>query len=184
MKNSQHRFKKVMNYKEKLKNVKAILLDVDGVLTDGKIMITTQGEMYREMNTKDGYALKAALDAGIKIAIISGGTNEGVRSRLKALGIYDIYLGAHHKMEAYQDLLDSYELAPETILYMGDDMPDIPVMQEVGVACCPQDAVSDVKAISDYVSHKNGGMGCVRDIVEQTLRIQGKWGTFSSAKND
>ena len=173
-----------MNYKEKFNRVTTIILDVDGVLTDGRILITTQGEMYREMHTKDGYALKVAMDAGIKVAIISGGTNEGVRNRLKALGVFDIYLGAHHKMEAYQDLLDSYEIDPSTILYMGDDIPDIPVMKEVGVACCPQDAVSDVKAVSDYISHVNGGMGCVRDIVEQTLRVQGKWGEFSSAKND
>lgn len=173
-----------MNYKEKLNRVTTIILDVDGVLTDGRILITTEGEMYREMHTKDGYALKAAMNAGLKIAVISGGTNEGIRNRLKALGVFDIYLGAHHKMEAYQDLLDSYQIDPSTILYMGDDIPDIPVMKEVGVACCPQDAVSDVKAVSDYISHVNGGLGCVRDIVEQTLRVQGKWGEFSSAKND
>ena len=173
-----------MNYKEKLNRVTTIILDVDGVLTDGRILITTEGEMYREMHTKDGYALKAAMNAGLKIAIISGGTNEGVRNRLKALGVFDIYLGAHHKMEAYQDLLDSYQIDPSTILYMGDDIPDIPVMKEVGVACCPQDAVSDVKAVSDYISHINGGLGCVRDVVEQTMRVQGKWEEFSSAKND
>ena len=136
------------------------------------------------MDTKDGYALKCALDQGFKVCIISGGTNEGVRNRLRALGIYDIYLGAHHKGEPFQDVLDSYELSPDEILYMGDDMPDIEVMEQVAVAACPQDAVADVKAVSNYISHKKGGEGCVRDIVEQTLRVQGKWRKNIGAKND
>jgi len=172
------------NYKQRLSQITTLLFDVDGVLTDGKVIITTEGEMYRQMDTKDGYALKCALDAGLKIVIISGGTNEGVRNRLKALGVYDIYLGAHHKLDAYQDLLDNYDLKPENMLYMGDDVPDIPVMEKVGVSCCPQDAVTDVLQISDYISPKKGGEGCVREIIEQVLRVQGKWGQFQSAKND
>ena len=172
------------NYKQRLYQITTLLFDVDGVLTDGKVIITTEGEMYRQMDTKDGYALKCALDAGLKIVIISGGTNEGVRNRLKALGVYDIYLGAHHKLDAYQDILDNYDLKPENMLYMGDDVPDIPVMEKVGVSCCPQDAVTDVLQISDYISPKKGGEGCVREIIEQVLRVQGKWGQFQSAKND
>ena len=172
------------NYKQRLSQITTLLFDVDGVLTDGKVIITTEGEMYRQMDTKDGYALKCALDAGLKIVIISGGTNEGVRNRLKALGVYDIYLGAHHKLDAYQHLLDNYDLKPENMLYMGDDVPDIPVMEKVGVSCCPQDAVTDVLQISDYISPKKGGEGCVREIIEQVLRVQGKWGQFQSAKND
>lgn len=172
------------NYKQRLSQITTLLFDVDGVLTDGKVIITTEGEMYRQMDTKDGYALKCALDAGLKIVIISGGTNEGVRNRLKALGVYDIYLGAHHKLDAYQDILDNYDLKPENMLYMGDDVPDIPVMEKVGVSCCPQDAVTDVLQISDYISPKKGGEGCVREIIEQVLRVQGKWGQFQSAKND
>lgn len=172
------------NYKEILPQITTFVFDVDGVLTNGKVLITSTGEMYREMDTKDGYALKCALDQGFKVCIISGGTNEGVRNRLKALGIYDIYLGAHHKDEPFQDLLDSYALSPDEILYMGDDIPDIEVMKKVAVAACPQDAVSDVKAISNYISHKKGGEGCVRDIIEQTLRVQQKWGTDIGAKND
>jgi 3-deoxy-D-manno-octulosonate 8-phosphate phosphatase (KDO 8-P phosphatase) len=112
---------------------------------------------------------------GYKIVIISGGTTEGIRDRFKAFGIYDIYLGAHHKLDAYQDLMDNYDLNPEEILYVGDDVPDIPVMEKVGLSCCPADAVSDVKAMVDYVSHKKGGEGCVREIIEQVLRVQGKW---------
>lgn len=172
------------NYKALLPQITTFIFDVDGVLTNGKVLITSEGEMYREMDTKDGYALKCALDQGFKVCIISGGTNEGVRNRLRALGIYDIYLGAHHKGEPFQDLLDSYELSPDEILYMGDDMPDIEVMEQVAVAACPQDAVADVKAVSNYISHKKGGEGCVRDIVEQTLRVQGKWRKNIGAKND
>ena len=172
------------NYKQRLSQITTLLFDVDGVLTDGKVIITTEGEMYRQMDTKDGYALKCALDAGLKIVIISGGTNEGVRNRLKALGVYDIYFGAHHKLDAYQDILDNYDLKPENMLYMGDDVPDIPVMEKVGVSCCPQDAVTDVLQISDYISPKKGGEGCVREIIEQVLRVQGKWRQFQSAKND
>ena len=172
------------NYKALLPQITTFIFDVDGVLTNGKVLITSEGEMYREMDTKDGYALKCALDQGFKVCIISGGTNEGVRNRLRALGIYDIYLGAHHKGDPFQDLLDSYELSPHEILYMGDDMPDIEVMEQVAVAACPQDAVVDVKAVSNYISHKKGGEGCVRDIVEQTLRVQGKWRKNIGAKND
>jgi 3-deoxy-D-manno-octulosonate 8-phosphate phosphatase (KDO 8-P phosphatase) len=172
------------NYKALLPHITTFIFDVDGVMTNGKVLITSEGEMYREMDTKDGYALKCALDQGFKVCIISGGTNEGVRNRLRALGIYDIYLGAHHKGDPFQDLLDSYELSPDEILYMGDDMPDIEVMEQVAVAACPQDAVADVKAVSNYISHKKGGEGCVRDIVEQTLRVQGKWRKNIGAKND
>ena len=172
------------NYKALLPNITTFIFDVDGVLTNGKVLITSQGEMYREMDTKDGYALKCALVQGYRVCIISGGTNEGVRNRLKALGIYDIYLGAHHKQEPFQDLMDSYDLKPEEILYMGDDVPDIVVMEQVAVAACPNDAVSDVKDIANYVSHKKGGEGCVREIIEQTLRVQGKWLTNIGAKND
>ena len=172
------------NYKAILPQITTFIFDVDGVLTNGKVLITSAGEMYREMDTKDGYALKCALQQGYKVCIISGGTNEGVRNRLKALGVYDIYLGAHHKEEPFQDLLDSYDLKPEEILYMGDDVPDMVVMEKVAVGACPSDAVSDVKAIANYVSHKKGGEGCVRDIIEQTLRVQGKWLTTIGAKND
>ncbi|MCH1417521.1 MAG: HAD-IIIA family hydrolase [Flavobacteriaceae bacterium] len=172
------------SYKALLPNITTFIFDVDGVLTNGKVLITSQGEMYREMDTKDGYALKCALVQGYRVCVISGGTNEGVRNRLKALGIYDIYLGAHHKQEPFQDLMDSYDLKPEEILYMGDDVPDIVVMEQVAVAACPNDAVSDVKEIANYVSHKKGGEGCVREIIEQTLRVQGKWLTNIGAKND
>ena len=166
---------KMKNYKTLLPNIKTFIFDVDGVLTDGKILITNEGELLRSFDTKDGYAMKCALVQGYKIAIITGGRNQGVEERFKELGLYDIYMGAHYKLDAFQDLLDNYDLDPETILYIGDDVPDIPVMEKVGLGCCPADAVSDVKAMVDYVSHKNGGEGCVRELIEQVLRVQGKW---------
>ena len=163
------------NYKNLLPSIKTFIFDVDGVLTDGKILITNEGELLRSFDTKDGYAIKCALVQGYKIVVISGGRNQGVEERFKELGVFDIYMGIHYKLDAFQDLLDNYDLDPETILYVGDDVPDIPVMEKVGLGCCPADAVSDVKNMADYVSHKNGGEGCVREIIEQVLRVQGKW---------
>ncbi len=172
------------NYKELLKDINTFIFDVDGVFTDGSILVTTKGEMLRKMNVKDGYALKTALQKGYSVCIISGGTNEGVRDRLKGLGVTDIYLGAHHKQEPLDEYLDIYNINPENALYMGDDLPDIPPMKMVALATCPQNAAAEVKAISDYVSHKNGGEGCVRDIIEQVLKVRGDWNGNFSAKND
>ena len=163
------------NYKELLKKIGTFILDVDGVLTNGKILVTSKGKMLREMNTKDGFIIKYALDKGFKIFIISGGTNKGVRERLKDLGIEEIFLGKDSKNSTYEMLIKKHNLNENEILYMGDDVPDIPVMKKVGVPCCPNDAVPDVKQISIYISKKNGGQGCVRDIIEQTLRVQNKW---------
>jgi 3-deoxy-D-manno-octulosonate 8-phosphate phosphatase (KDO 8-P phosphatase) len=172
------------NYKHLLPKIRTFIFDVDGVLTDGKILINSDGELLRSFDTKDGYAMKCALVKGFKIAIITGGRNEAVRERFKELGVIDIYLGAHHKLDAYQDLMDNYDLNPEEILYIGDDIPDIPVMEKVGLGCCPADAASDVKAMADYVSHKKGGEGCVRELIEQVLRVQGKWSLDIGAGKD
>jgi len=127
------------------------------------------------MNVKDGYAMKNALNKGYRVCIISGGTNEGVRTRLAALGIEDIYLGAHNKIKQYQTLIEKYNLKPENVLYMGDDVPDYPVMKIVGLATCPNDAVREIQEVSKYISDKKGGEGCVRDVIEQVLRVQQKW---------
>jgi 3-deoxy-D-manno-octulosonate 8-phosphate phosphatase (KDO 8-P phosphatase) len=164
-----------MSYKYTLNHITTFVFDVDGVLTDGTINITTKGEMYRTMNVKDGFALKEALNQGFNMCIISGGTNEGVRKRLAGLGIKDIHLGAHHKTETLKTYLKENNINQEHVLYMGDDLPDFEVMQHVGLPCCPQDAVAEIKALSSYVSHKNGGKGCVRDVIEQVLKVQGKW---------
>ncbi len=184
MNSSPPQFKKPMeerSYKEYLKHITTFLFDVDGVLTDGTIALTTSGEMLRTMHTKDGFAMKTALLAGYKICVISGGSNEGVRLRLKGLGVTDVYLGSHDKIEQFKEYLDSNSIKAENVLYMGDDIPDYPVMKLVGLPTCPQDAVPEIKAISKYISHRNGGQGCVRDVIEQVLKVQGKWnGNFEA----
>lgn len=172
------------SYKEYLEHITTFIFDVDGVLTNGTITITTTGEMLRTMNIKDGFALKTALQAGFNVCIISGGTNEGVRKRLRGLGVTDIYLGAHNKIEQLDEYLDIYNIKAENVLYMGDDIPDLPVMNMVGLPCCPQDAVPEIKGISKYVSHKKGGEGAVRDVIEQVLKVQEKWNGNFDAKYD
>ncbi|MFD1614032.1 KdsC family phosphatase [Gelatiniphilus marinus] len=172
------------SYKEYLEHITTFIFDVDGVLTDGSVTVTTTGEMLRKMNIKDGYGLKTAVDAGFNVCIISGGSNEGVRKRLEGLGITDIYLGAHNKIEQLNDYFDKKDIKSENVLYMGDDIPDFPVMKIVGLPCSPQDAVPEIKNISKYISHKKGGKGAVRDVIEQVLKVQGKWNGNFSAKYD
>ena len=142
---------KAKSYKEYLADITTFIFDVDGVLTDGTITVTTDGEMLRTMNIKDGFALKTAVDAGFNVCIISGGSNEGVRKRLAGLGIKDIYLGAHNKIEQLNEYLNRPNITEQQVLYMGDDIPDYPVMKLVGLPCCPQDAVSEIKSVSKYI---------------------------------
>lgn len=172
------------SYKEYLNDITTFVFDVDGVLTDGTVTVTTNGDMLRRMNIKDGYALKTAVDLNYNICIISGGSNEGVRSRLRGLGVTDIHLGVSDKIEILEEYLDVYSIKSENVLYMGDDIPDLYVMQQVGLPCCPQDAAPEIKAISKYVSHRNGGKGAVRDVIEQVLKVQGKWVKNFDAKYD
>ena len=173
-----------ISYKQLLAQINTLIFDVDGVLTNGMVTIMPDGELVRHMNIKDGYALKTAIDKGLNVCIISGGKNEGVRTRLANLGIKDIYLGAHDKIKQYKELVKKYELNPKNVLYMGDDIPDYPVMELVGLPCCPNDAAPEIQGISKYISYKKGGEGCVRDIIEQILRVQGKWENNFSAKYD
>lgn len=163
------------SYKEYLAQINTFIFDVDGVLTDGSIQISTNGELLRTMDIKDGYAMKHARENGYTICIISGGKNEGVRLRLKGLGITDIYLGCADKVEQMEEFFDIYEIQPENVLYMGDDVPDLYPMRKVGLPCCPQDAAAEIKEISKYISHRKGGKGCVRDVIEQVMKVQGKW---------
>ena len=173
-----------ISYKQLLHNITTLIFDVDGVLTNGLVTIMPDGELVRNMNIKDGYALKTAVDKGLNVCIISGGRNEGVRTRLANLGIKDIYLGAHDKIQQYNELVQKFDLQPENVLYMGDDIPDYPVMQLVGMPCCPNDAAAEIQNISKYISDKKGGEGCVRDIIEQILKVQGKWDNNFNAKYD
>ncbi len=163
------------NYKIKLKNITTFIFDVDGVLTDGKLLITSNGEMLRLMDAKDGFAIKYAIDHGFKISIISGGKDESIRTRLEKLGVKDIYLDSHNKIESYNELLNKHKLSASSVLYMGDDLPDVPCLKVVGVSTCPKDSAVEVREVCDYVSHINGGKGCVRDVLEQTMRVQKKW---------
>lgn len=163
------------NFKSRLNSIKAFFFDVDGVLTDGMVLVTSNGDLLRSMNIKDGYAMKLAVEKGYHVAIISGGHSDGVAIRLKKLGIEDVFLSVQDKKLVFNDLLKKFGLKQEEILYMGDDMPDMEVIQMSGVACCPFDAVHQIKAKSIYVSPYSGGKGCVRDVIEQVLTLHGKW---------
>lgn len=162
-------------FKEKLTAVKAFVFDVDGVFTDGKIFILPDGKQARNMNVKDGYAVHFATKKSYPIAIITGGKCESIRGRFDDLGVKDVYISSHNKMDDFNDFLTKYGLHADEVLYMGDDLPDYLVMKAVLVATCPADAAVEIKSISHYISDKNGGTGCVRDVIEQTLRVQGKW---------
>ena len=163
------------NFKEKLKNIKAFVFDVDGVFSSN-ILLHPNGDMFRAMNVKDGYALQYAVnEVGFLSCIITGGYSESVRKRFRGLGITDIYLKSTNKFEDFEDFIYKYDLKPEQVVYMGDDIPDFEVMKVVGIPTCPADAAEEIKAISVYISDKKGGDGCVRDIIEQVLRAQGKW---------
>jgi 3-deoxy-D-manno-octulosonate 8-phosphate phosphatase (KDO 8-P phosphatase) len=164
-----------LNFKEKLKDIKAFAFDVDGVFSNGSVFLHPGGEMMRVMNIKDGYAVQYVVKQNFPVAIISGGKSEMVRTRFQSLGVTDIYLGASYKMAAFEDFLFKYDLKASEILYMGDDIPDYEIMKEVAIAACPADAVQEIKDVALYISDKNGGEGCVRDVIEQVLKIQGKW---------
>ena len=172
------------SYKEIFPQIDTLIFDVDGVLTNGIVTVFPDGKLVRQMNIKDGYALKSAIDAGFRVCIISGGKSEGVRDRLENLGVKDIYLGAHNKIDQFNELVDTYNLKKENIMYMGDDVPDFPVMNLVGMPCCPNDAVREIQEVSLYISDKKGGEGCARDVIEQIMRVQGKWNSNFSAKYD
>jgi len=172
------------SYKELMPTIDTLIFDVDGVLTNGIVTVYPNGELLRHMNVKDGYAIKAAINAGFKICIISGGTNEGVQSRLEGLGIKNIHLGIHDKIQPFLEFVKANNVNPKTTLYMGDDIPDYPVMERIGFPCCPSDASPEIKELSIYVSPKKGGEGCVRDVLEQIMRVQGKWKGNFYAKYD
>src|SRR6218665_1004011 len=169
-------------YKEIMNDITTFIFDVDGVLTDSSVHITPTGEMLRIMNIRDGYAMKAAVESGYNVCIISGGSNEGVRIRLRNLGITDIHLAAPNKVDTFKEYIELYNIKPEQVLYMGDDIPDYHVMQLVGLPACPQDATPEIKAISNYISHKNGGKVAVRDVIEQVMKVQEKWHLYYNGK--
>ncbi|MDR1006516.1 MAG: HAD hydrolase-like protein [Bacteroidales bacterium] len=164
-----------MNYKAKLNNIKAFVLDYDGVLSDGNIWVADANIVMRSGNVKDGYAMQYAIKKGYDLAVISGGNGQSIAARMEMLGIKDVFLGSHRKKEIFLNYLQSKNLKAEEVLYMGDDIPDYDVMIEAGVATCPADAAIEIKQVADYISHLQGGQGCVRDVIEQVLRLQGRW---------
>ncbi len=158
-----------------LKKIKAFAFDVDGVLSPSTIFLHPNGEPMRGVNIKDGYAMQLAVKYGYKMAIITGGRTEAVYKRYAGLGLTDVYLAASVKIDYYYKFRDSYGLLDEEILYMGDDIPDLEVLQACGLPCCPADAAPEVKEASAYVSQCNGGYGCGRDVIEQVMKAQGNW---------
>lgn len=160
---------------EKLKAVTTLLFDVDGVLTTGDVIASSSGELLRTFNIKDGYALQLAVKRGFHVGIISGGQGQAMELRFAGLGVPDVYLGVSDKVAVFEAYVQKYGIDPAAVLYMGDDIPDLKVMQCVGIPTCPADANNDIKAISAYISPFNGGRTAVRDIIEKVLKLQGKW---------
>lgn len=165
----------MLNFKERLPKIKTFLFDVDGVLTNDSVQIMPDGELVRNMNSKDRYALQLAVKKGYRIAIITGGNSNAVKNALTTIGIKDIFLGQNNKINCYEDYILEHDLKEEEIVYMGDDLPDYDVMKRVGIAACPNNSAHEIKEISIYISNRNGGEACVRDIIEQVMRSQDTW---------
>lgn len=164
-----------MNPALELKKISTFIFDIDGVLTDGTILVTEEGHQLRTMNIKDGYALQLAVTKGFNVIVVSGGSSSGSVKRLEALGITDVHIRVSSKLRLVEKLLEDRKLSLEEVLFMGDDMPDLELMQTVGLPVCPYDAAEDIRAVSHYISPKKGGEGCVRDVIEKVLRAHSKW---------
>ena len=158
-----------------LKKIKAVVFDVDGVLSAGTILMDEKGDPVRTINIKDGYAIQLAVKHGLQLAIMTGGHNENVRSRYEYLGVKDVYINCSMKIKTWEEFLKKYDLKEEEIIYVGDDIPDYEVMQSAGCPCCPKDACAEIKQIACYISDCKGGYGVARDILEQVLKAQGNW---------
>jgi 3-deoxy-D-manno-octulosonate 8-phosphate phosphatase (KDO 8-P phosphatase) len=160
---------------QKLKDIRAFVFDVDGVLTNGDILASESGELLRTFNIKDGYALQLAVKKGFPVCIISGGSGSAMQKRFEGLGIKHINLGVSDKVQVFQNFLKANKLGADQVLYMGDDIPDLNVMKLVGLPTCPADACEEIKAICIYISPFSGGRTAVRDVIEKVLRVQSKW---------
>ena len=163
-----------MNQLESFKTISTLIFDVDGVMTNSESLVMDDGKLLRKVNMKDGYALKRATEH-LKIAVITGGNSTGIIRRLQSLGIADIFTGAHDKLNVFENYVRSNQIDPGRILYMGDDLPDYPVMRKVGLPTCPSDAVKEIIKVAQYISPYKGGQGCVRDVIEKVLLLQNKW---------
>ena len=164
-----------MNVLAEFKKVTTFIFDIDGVLTDGTLLVLRDGLQARRMHVKDGFGMQMAMKNGYRVLIVSGGVSEESRRRLEYLGIKDIHLGVGDKIRFVDDLLKSNKIKWDEVLYMGDDLPDLPIMSKVGLSACPADAVSEVKNVVKYISPVNGGWGCVRDVIEKVLKVNDHW---------
>jgi 3-deoxy-D-manno-octulosonate 8-phosphate phosphatase (KDO 8-P phosphatase) len=164
-----------MNVLEKFKNIRVFVFDVDGVLTNGTVLLLENGLQARQMHIKDGLALQMAVKQAYKVIILSGATSEPVIRRFQYLGVEEAHLGISDKLKFMEHFLEINGLKWEEILFMGDDLPDVPVLQKAGFACCPADAADEVKEVSHYIAPLPGGMGCVRDVIEKVLKLNGHW---------
>ena len=163
------------NVLQLFKGITTFVFDVDGVLTDGTVLLLENGLQARQMNVKDGLALQMAIAAGYRVMIISGGSSEPVIKRLQYLGIEEIHLGLKDKLKFFEAIRNNYGLRWEEVLYIGDDLPDIDVLTNAGLSACPADAVAEVKAVANYISPYSGGKGCVRDVIEKVLKLNNRW---------
>lgn len=164
-----------MNYLEKFKDIHTFIFDVDGVLTDSRVIVLENGHLIRTMNIRDGFAMKYAIQQGYRICVITGGTSSGVVHRLEGLGIVDVFKGVQNKVEKFEEYVLANNIDPNGILYMGDDIPDYEVMRLVALPACPENAAPEIKAIAEYISPRKGGDGCARDVIEKVMKLQGKW---------
>jgi 3-deoxy-D-manno-octulosonate 8-phosphate phosphatase (KDO 8-P phosphatase) len=162
------------HFKDKLKSIKAFAFDVDGVFSDN-VILDVSGELLRTMNIKDGYAVQLAVKRGFPVAIITGGNSQAIKTRFENLGVKDVYLKSQYKMDDFNEFLIRNELSASEVLYMGDDIPDLDILGVVGIPTCPADAVEEVKAVSMYISPMGAAKGCVRDVIEQVLKVNNLW---------
>ncbi|GAA4788862.1 HAD-IIIA family hydrolase [Olivibacter ginsenosidimutans] len=168
---------------EKLKAVKAFAFDVDGVLTNGTVMVTEEGHQLRTFNIKDGYAIQLAIKKGYPMIVLTGGKSQGVQRRMEGLGVKAVHLGVQDKLSVFNRWLENLGITAKEVLYMGDDIPDLAIMQRVGMPVCPADAVEEIKAIAAYISPKKGGDGAVRDVLEKVLKLQQVWDNDTSVRS-
>jgi 3-deoxy-D-manno-octulosonate 8-phosphate phosphatase (KDO 8-P phosphatase) len=163
-----------MSLLDRFKQINTFIFDMDGVLTDGTVYVLDDGQ-YRRMSIKDGFALQLAIRKGYRIAIISGSNSDPVTKRLNKLGVRDIFMGVENKKARLQEYMRQHLINPQRVLFMGDDIPDYEVMQIAGLACAPADAVMEIREVAHYISLANGGMGCVRDVIEKVLKLNDHW---------
>lgn len=164
-----------MNYKIQLHHIRLFAFDYDGVFTDGTVWMLPDGTPLRSAYVRDGYAVQWAVKQGLDLAVVTGGKEAAVTARMAALGVHQVYLGSDNKLAVMERICLEKGILPSEVAYMGDDVPDLPVLEWVGMAACPSDAIPEVRAVCDYVSPFAGGRGCVRDVLEQTLRLKGRW---------